>query len=589
MNTLDKRVSICIIEAMYIDIVPNRNSPPAVLLRESRREGGRIVKTTVANLSKCPPHAIEALRLALRGVELAPRHELFAVERSLPHGHVEAVLGTMRKLGLEVLVASRPCRERDLVVAMVAQRLLEPCSKLATTRLWHTSTLAEELGVADASENELYGALDWLLARQGRIEQKLARRHLSEGARVLFDVSSSSYHGRTCPLAVRGHNRDGEKLPAIVYGLLTDAEGCPLAVDVYPGNTGDPTTVPDQVEKLRGRFGLERVVLVGDRGMLTQARIEDLREYPNLGWISALRASAIRKLAEEADLQLSLFDRQNLAEIRSGRYPGERLVVCYNPLLAEDRRRTRDELLEATEKKLARIETEVARRTRTPLEADEIGLKVGKILNAHKVGKHFVLDIADGRFAFRRNCEKIEAEARLDGIYIIRTSETSEALSAPDTVRTYKSLGQVEQAFRCLKTVDLRVRPIHHRTEDRVRAHVFLAVLAYYVEWHMRRALAPVLFQDEELERARWDRDPVAKAEASPSVRQKKRKKTTQDGWPVHSFASLLADLATRCRNTCRAGQDKNTLRFEQLTEPTPFQEHVLDLLELKPQRRCTQ
>ncbi len=574
---------------MYIDVVPNRNSPPAVLLRESRREGGRIVKTTVANLSKCPPYAVEALRLALRGVELAPKDEVFAVERSRPHGHVEAVLGTMRKLGLEALVASRPCRERDLVVAMIAQRLLEPCSKLATTRLWHTSTLAEELGVGDASENDLYGALDWLLARQGRIEKKLARRHLGEGARVLFDVSSSSYHGRTCPLAVRGHNRDGEKLPAIVYGLLTDAEGRPVAVDVYPGNTGDPKTVPDQVEKLRGRFGLERVVLVGDRGMLTQARIEDLREYPNLGWISALRAPAIRKLAEQGDLQLSLFDKQNLAEIRSDVYPGERLVVCYNPLLAEDRQRTREELLEATEKKLTRIAAEVARRTRTPLEAKEIGLKVGKVLNAHKVGKHFVLDIADGHFAFHRNRDRIEAEARLDGIYIIRTSEPAEALSTPDTVRTYKSLGQVEQAFRCLKTVDLRVRPIHHRTEDHVRAHIFLAVLAYYAEWHMRRALAPVLFQDEELESARWERDPVAKAEASPSVRRKKRKKTTPDGWPVHSFASLLTDLATRCRNTCRAGQGKKTLRFDQLTEPTPFQEHVLGLLELRPQGRCTQ
>lgn len=574
---------------MYIDIVPNRNSPPAILLRESRREGGKIVKTTVANLSKCPPHAVEALRLALRGVELAPKDEWFAVERSRPHGHVEAVLGAIRKLGLEELLASRPCRERDLVVAMIAQRLLEPCSKLATTRLWHTSTLAEELGVADADENELYSALDWLLARQERIEQKLARLHLSEGARVLFDVSSSSYHGRTCPLAVRGHNRDGEKLPAIVYGLLADAEGRPVAVDVYPGNTGDPATVPDQVERLRGRFGLERVVLVGDRGMLTQARIEDLRAYPHLGWISALRAPAIRKLAEEGDLQLSLFDKQNLAEIRSASYSGERLVVCYNPLLAEDRKRTRDELIEATEKKLSRIAAEVARRTRTPLEAKEIGLKVGKILDAHKVGKHFVLDIADGRFAFRRNHEKIAAEARLDGIYIIRTSEPPEALSAPDTVRTYKSLGQVEQAFRCLKTVDLRVRPIHHRTADHVRAHVFLAVLAYYVEWHMRRALAPVLFEDEELERARWDRDPVAKAEASPSVRQKKRDKTTPDGWPVHSFASLLADLATRCRNTCRAGQGKSSLHFDQLTEPTPFQEHVFELLEIKPQGRCTQ
>ena len=568
---------------MYIDIVPNRKSPPAILLRESRRVGEKILKTTIANLSKCPPRAVEALRLALRGVELAPKDEVFAIERSRPHGHVQAVLGTIRRLGLDALIASRPCRERDLVVAMIAQRLIDPCSKLATTRLWHTTTLAEELGVADAGENELYGALDWLLARQRRIEKKLARRHLKEGARVLFDVSSSSYHGRHCPLAVRGYNRDGEKLPSIVYGLLADAEGRPVAVSVYPGNTADPKTVPDQVEKLRERFGLDRVVLVGDRGMLTQARIDDLRQYPSLGWISALRAPGIRKLVEQGDLQLSLFDKQNLAEIRSDLYPGERLIVCHNPLLAEDRRRTREELLRATEKKLAGIASQVKRRTRKPLGADEIGLKVGKVLGSHKMGKHFRLDIGDSRFEFARDLGKIEAEAQLDGIYIIRTSEADESLSAPDTVRAYKSLGQVEQAFRCLKSIDLHIRPMHHRTPDHVRAHVFLSVLAYYVDWHMRRALAPVLFEDEELAAERWDRDPVAKAEPSASVQEKKRKKTTPEGWAVHSFASLLADLSTRCRNTCRAGAGKNTLRFEQLTEPTPFQQHVFGLLGLKP------
>ncbi len=568
---------------MYIDVVPNRNSPPAILLRESRRVGGKVVKTTLANLSRCPPEAVEALRQALRGVQLVARDEVFAVERSLPHGHVQAVLGTIRKLGVGELLASRPCRERDLVVAMIAQRLLRPCSKLATTRLWHTSTLAEELGVADAGENDLYGALDWLLARQERIENKLAKRHLKEGGRVLFDVSSSSYHGRTCPLAAYGHNRDGEKLPAIVYGLLADGEGRPVAVDVYPGNTADPKTVPDQVEKLRGRFGLRRVVLVGDRGMLTQTQIETLRGYPQLGWIAALRTSGLRKLAQNGDLQMSLFDRQNLAEIRSPLYPGERLIVCHNPLLAEDRKRTRKELLEATEKTLGRIAAEVRRRTRTPLSADAIGVKVGKVLGAHKVGKHFVLHIEDGRFEFERDLKKIEDEARLDGVYIIRTSEARKELSAEDTVRSYKSLGQVEQAFRCLKSVDLRIRPIYHRTENHVRAHVFLAVLAYYVEWHMRKALAPALFEDEELDRNRWTRDPVAKAQPSPSVRKKKRGKSTPEGWPVHSFSSLLADLATRCRNTCRTGAGKRVLRFDQLTEPTPFQQHAFALLGLKP------
>ncbi len=567
---------------MYIDIVPNRKSPPAILLRESRRVGGKVVKTTVANLSKCPPEAIEAFRLALRGVELVPKDEVFAIERSLPHGHVEAVLGTIRKLGLDALIASRPCRERDLVVAMIAQRLIAPCSKLATTRQWNATTLAEEMAVADADENELYAALDWLLKRQAKIEKKLAARHLTEGARVLFDVSSSSYHGRHCPLAVRGYNRDGDKLPSIVYGLLADAEGRPVAVDVYPGNTGDPKTVPDQVQKLRGLFGLDRVVLVGDRGMLTQARIDDLRQYPNLGWISALRAPGLKQLVERGDLQLDLFDKQNLGEIQSDIYPGERLVVCYNPLLAEDRRRTRERLLAATELKLTRILKEVARRTRKPLGAKEIALKVGKVLGARKMAKHFILDIGDSRFSFERDAEKIEAEAQLDGFYIIRTSEAASAISAPDTVRVYKSLGQVEQAFRCVKSVDLHIRPIHHRTEDHVRAHVFLSVLAYYVDWHMRRALAPVLFEDEALAVDRWDRDPVARAEPSASAKAKKRKKVTPKGWPVHSFSSLLADLGTRCRNRCRAGEGKKTLRFDQLTDPTPFQEHVFGLLGLK-------
>ncbi len=567
---------------MYIDIVPNRNSPPAVLLRESRRVGKKMVKTTIANLSKCPPEAVEALRLALKGVKLVPQEEAFAIERSRPHGHVQAVLGAMRKLGVDALLASRPCRERDLVMAMVAQRLLAPCSKLATTRVWHTTTLAEELGVEDADANDLYGALDWLLERQGRIEKKLADRHLRNGAVVLFDVSSSSYHGRTCPLAQYGYNRDGEKLPSIVYGLLTDCEGRPVAVDVYAGNTGDPSTVPDQVEKLRERFGLERVVLVGDRGMLTQTQLHTLRTYPQLGWVSALRSTAIRGLVEEGALQLSLFDRQNIAEITSEAYPGERLIVCHNPLLAEDRKRTRAELLAATEARLAKIAASVARRTKNPLSADEIGVKVGKVLNRHKVGKHFRLTIKDNHFHFERDEDAIEREAQLDGLYVIRTSEKADALSAPDAVRTYKSLGQVEQAFRCMKSVDLRVRPIRHFNEKHVRAHIFLCMLAYYVEWHLRKALAPVLFEDEELDAARWTRDPVAKAQPSGSARDKKRTKKNGDGWPVHSLRTLLDDLATRCKNTCRTGEGKTLLRFEQVTEATPFQEHIFTLLELR-------
>ncbi len=569
--------------AMYIDIIPNRSSPPAILLRENHREGGKVVKKTIANLSKCPPEVIETLRLALRGVQLVPREDFFAIETSTPHGHVQAVLGTMRRLGVDTLLASRPCRERDLVMAMVAQRLLDPVSKLATTRLWHATTLAKELGVEDADANALYGALDWLGARQDRIEKKLAKRHLGEGAVVLFDVSSSSYHGRTCPLARRGYNRDGEKLPSIVYGLLADGMGRPVAIDVYPGNTGDPATVPDQVEKLRARFGLTRVVLVGDRGMLTQARIEDLRAYPNLGWISALRFSAIRSLAESGAFQTTLFDTRNMAEIVHEDYPGERLVVCFNPLLAEDRKRKREELLQATEALLSKIAAQVARRTTTPMTRDQVGVKVGKVLNRYKVGKHFKLSIADGLLEYERKTQAIEREGRTDGFYIVRTSEGARTLSAEDTVRTYKSLGQVEQAFRCMKGVDLRIRPIHHRSEPHVRAHIFLCMLAYYVEWHMRKALAPVLFQDEELDADRWARDPVARAEPSPGVKEKKRTKKTGAGWPVHSLRTLLNEMATRTRNTCRAGEGRNALRFEQITETTPFQQHVFDLLDIRP------
>ena len=568
---------------MYIDIVPNRDSPPAVLLRESHREGGKVVKTTIANLSKCPAEAIEALRLALRGVKLVPKEGVSSVERSTPHGHVQAVLGVMRKLNMDSLLASRPSRERDRVLAMIAQRIVNPCSKLATTRLWHTTTLAEELDVEDADANALYDALDWLGKHQGRIEKKLAKRHLEEGAKVLFDVSSSSYHGHTCLLAVHGYNRDGQKLPSIVYGLLADGEGRPIAVDVYPGNTGDPSTVPDQVDKLRGRFGLERVVLVGDRGMLTQTQIDALREHPGLGWISALRFTAIRGLVETGAFQPSLFDQQNLAEITSEDYPGERLVACYNPLLAEDRKRTRDELLAATQALLQKIAAQGARRTKKPMTADEIGVKVGKVVNRHKMGKHFVLMIEDNLLRFERDEASIKREADLDGIYIIRTSEDQAVLSAEDTVRTYKSLGQVEQAFRCIKSIDLQVRPIRHRSEAHVRAHIFLCMLAYYVQWHMRKALSSVLFQDDELAQARWTRDAVAKAKPSQSARAKKRTKITPDGWPVHSFSSLLMDLATRCKNICRTGDGKNTIRFEQLTEPSPFQEHVFDLLDIKP------
>ena len=569
---------------MYVEKVPNRNSPPAILLREAWREGKRIRKRTVANLSHWPPEQVETLRRLLKGETLVPVDEVFTIQRSLPHGHVEAVLKTIDRLGLDKMIASRRCRERDLVVAMIVEQLIHPCSKLATTRMWHTTTLAGELSVADADEDELYNALDWLLARQVRIEKKLARRYLADGSLVLYDVSSSYYEGRTCPLARFGHDRDGKKNKLIVvYGVMTDREGRPVAVDVYPGNTGDPTTVPDQVEKLRNRFGLSRVVLVGDRGMLTQTQIEHLQEYPGVGWISALRSRAIRKLVENEHLQMSLFDAQNLAEITSPDYPGERLIACMNPLLADERRRKRQELLTLTEKELARIAKGVARRTRKPMSKDEIGLKVGKVINHYKMAKHFRLQIEDNFFSWSRNEESIQREAALDGIYVIRTSEPKVSLSAADTVRTYKSLSQVERLFRTLKGIDLRIRPIRHRSEAHVRAHIFLCMLAYYVEWHMRKALAPLLFDDENLDEERKKRDPVAQARPSRSARRKKVKRVTADGLPVHSFETLLGELATRCRNQCRIKSDPSGASFTQLTQRTPLQARVLELLNLYP------
>jgi hypothetical protein len=565
---------------MYVESIPNRASPPAILLRHAWREGKKIRKRTLANLSTWPTAQIEALRKVLRGETLVSPSELFAIERSTPHGHVEAVLGTMRKLGLPALIASKPSRERDLVLAMVAERLVRPCSKLATTRLWHTTTLAEELAVGDAEVDDLYAALDWLLARQARIETKLAARHLKDGALVLYDASTSYYEGRTCPLARFGNDRDGKKLPVILYGLLTDEAGRPVAIEVYPGNTGDPTTVAEQIDKLRDRFGLAHVVLVGDRGMLTQAQIDKLKQHPGLGWISSLRSPAIRSLVDKGYLQRSLFDETNLAEIRSPEFPGERLIACFNPLLLTERRRKRQELLAATEKDLERLSREVKRRTKTPLDKAAIGIKAGRILGRFKMAKHFRLTIADGAFSWARRQDTVERETALDGIYVIRTSQPQQELPAPDAVRKYKSLAVVERAFRCFKGVDLLVRPIHHRTEDHVRAHVFLCMLAYYVEWHMREALAPLLFHDEELKPDRARRDPVAPARPSRSARAKKATRITEDGLPLHSFQTLLAALATRCRNTARLNSDASRT-FPIMTEPTPLQVRAFKLLGL--------
>ena len=483
------------------------------------------------------------------------------------------MLGTVRKLGLDSLIASKRSRQRDLVLAMIVQRIIFPCSKLATTRDWRATTLAEELNVEDANENELYAALDWLLGRQKRMEKKLARRHLSEGSLVLYDVSSSYYEGRHCALAQYGHDRDGKKgRPIIVYGVLTDARGRPVAVEVYPGNTGDPTTVPDQVEKLAGRFGISEVVLAGDRGMLTQTQIEHLKKYPGLGWISALRTESIRQLVQDGHLRRSRFDEVNLAEIRSPEFPGERLVACYNPLLAEERRRRREELLGATEKELDKLAGQVARRTKRTMKQAEIGLKAGRCINRFKMAKHFDLVIEDGVFRYCRKEASIKQESNLDGIYVIRTSEPKERLSAEDAVRSYKRLAEVERAFRSLKSVDLRVRPIYHRVDDRVRAHIFVCLLAYYVQWHLKQAWAGLLFEDEELEANRLRRDPVAAAEPSASVQRKKSIHQTRNGLPVHSFATLLKELGTCCRNTCKLASDPSGSTFHQATERTPLQ-----------------
>ena len=569
---------------MYVETVPNRNSPPAILLREGRREGKKVHKRTLANLTHWPKDKIERLRRVLKNEPLVHPDQLFLIERSLPHGHVEILLEAMRRLKLPALIDPRPSPKRDRVLAMILQRLLHPASKLATTRLWHTTTLAEELSLEDTDEDDLYEAMDWLLERQDRIERKLAKRHLAEGDPVLYDVSSSYYEGQTCPLMQFGHNRDGKRdRPIVVYGVLADSMGRPLAVQAYAGNTGDPTTVPDQVEKIRGRFGLQRVVLVGDRGLLTETQINHLKRHPGLGWISALRHHQIRRLVESEAVQLSLFDERHLAEVRSPDYPGERLIVCHNPLLAEHRRQKREALLTATEEALAGIARQVARRTRTPLSATEIAEKLGRVKNRFQVAKHFRTQIADGSFHYERRTEAIIREAQLDGFYMLRTSEPADRLPTATVVRRYKDLTRVERAFRSLKTVDLHIRPIRHRTETRVRAHLFLCLLAYYVHWHLRQALAPLLFDDEDLEAERARRDPVLAAQPSASAKRKKRKRLTEDGLPLQSLETLMAHLGTRARHRCRLPSEPDAPCVQRLTEPTPLQQRAFELIRMFP------
>jgi transposase len=575
---------------MHVDRIPNRTSPPAYLLRETYREGSKVRKRTLANITHWPPAKIEALRRLLRDELLGGDQAAgLSLLRSLPHGHVAAALGMLRKVGLDRVLSQggrQPAREVALCIAMMAARIIDPVSKLATARVLDGATancsLGAVLGLGAVDEQELYGALDWLLGQQERIEKALARRHLTNGTLVLYDVTSTYFEGRSCPLARFGHNRDGKsgKLQ-IVFGLLCTTEGCPVAVEVFEGNVGDPSTLASQIAKLKERFGLERVVLVGDRGMITQARLEKTLEPAGLDWITALRAPAIRSLVEAGALQLSLFDERDLAEITAPDYPGERLVACRNPMLADERARKRGELLDATEKKLTHIQTRV-RRAKRPLRGkDKIALAVGAVINRYKMAKHFAVTITDSDVTFERKTAQIAAEAALDGIYVLRTSLKPETLDATSTVKTYKQLAQVERAFRSLKTVDIEVRPIHHRRPHRVRAHVFLCTLAYYLEWHMRQALKPILFDDHDKAAAEAARSSiVAKAKRSKAADRKALTKRTDDGLPVHSFRSLLGDLATVTQNTmAMVGQpDATFVLYPQLT---PLQARAFQLLDV--------
>ena len=582
-----------IIDAMYIESVPNRNSPPAILLRESYRDGGKVKKRTLANLTDWPTELVEGLRALLKGGKVVSAEGGgISILRSLPHGHVAAALGTVRAIGLDRVLGPAGNRCRDLVVAMVVNRLIGPASKLATARALDpataTSSLGELLGLGAVDEDELYTALDWLGERQPAIERVLAKRHLQDGVLVLYDVSSSYVEGRCCELARLGYSRDGKKGKLqIVYGLLCAADGCPVAVEVFEGDTADPMTLGAQIAKIKERFGLSRVVLVGDRGMITQARLDEEIRPAGLDWITALRSSAIRDLLDGGVFQLDLFDQRHMAAIISPDYPGERLMVCRNPELARRRAHKREELLVATERDLTLIRDRV-HRSRAPLHGKaEIGLKVGEVLHRHKMAKHFDLTIGDASFGFRRKADAIAAEAALDGLYVVRTNLPAEVMADADTVTAYKSLSRVERAFRSIKTVDLEIRPIFHWASPRVKAHVFLCMLAYHVEHHMRARLAPLLYDDTDRETAaRMRNSVVAKAQRSPAAIAKETTGRTEDGLPVQSFQSLLRDLATCCRIQATTPLNENYV-FTLTSRPTPTQTRAFELLGITP--GCTQ
>ncbi len=571
--------------AMYIEKVPNRNSPPAVLLRESYREGEQVKKRTLANLSKLPDDIIDNLKLALKGATLSmtegiPNH--FEVIRSLPHGHVMAILETIKKLGLDKIISEKSSRIRNLVVAMIVARIINPKSKLATARGFNSETCSQSLGqlldLEKADEDELYNALDWLLEKQEKIEKHLALKHLESGTLVLYDVTSTYLEGNGCELGKYGYNRDKKKgKTQIVFGLLCSAKGCPIAVEVFEGNTSDGATLGGQIEKVRKGWGIENVVWVSDRGILTNSKIKELvKPIEGLDYITGLTKPQIRKLAEVEVIQLGLFDQVNLVEFESEDYPDERLIACRNPFIAQKNQLQREALLEAVEKELDLIVQATQREKRALKGQDKIALRVGKILNQFKVNKYYNLEITEEGFSYQRKRELIAQETALDGVYVLRTSLESTLMDAATTVKAYKSLSQVEEAFRCYKSIDLKVRPIYHYKGDRVKAHIFLCMLAYYVEWHLKQSLAPLLFEDEEIDDSSVD---VIKANRSESAQSKERKKRNQENFPVHSFRTLLEDLGTICLNTVECTIREGSYRFSKITRPTQLQQQALDLL----------
>jgi transposase len=574
-----------IIVAMYIERVPNRNSPVAVLLRESYREGDQVKKRTLANLSKLPDDVIDNMKLVLKGAKVSITEAIpdnFEVIRSLPHGHVMVILETMKKLGLDKIIGDQPSRIRNLVVAMIIARIINPKSKLATARGFNYQTCSNSLGeilnLEKANENELYDALDWLLNKQERIETKLASKHLDNGALVLYDVTSTYLEGKGCELGKYGYNRDKKKgKTQIVFGLLCDLNGCPIAVEVFSGNTADSSTLQGQIEKVRKRFGIKNVVWVTDRGILTNSKINELvKPVEGLDYISGLTKVNIRKLAEVEAIQLGLFDELNLVEFESEDYPDERLIACRNPLIAQKNQRQREELLQIAEEQFDLIVTATKREKRTLKGADKIALRVSKVLNKYKINKYYDLEITDSGFMYERKQELINREIALDGVYILRTSVDKAVMNEVEVVKAYKSLSNVEEAFRCYKSIDLKVRPIYHYKGDRVKAHIFLCMLAYYVEWHLKQQLAPLLFEDEDIDDNYED---VIKARRSDTAVSKDRKKRNQENLPVHSFRTLIEDLGTICLNTVECNIESGKYIFSKITRPTELQQKALDLL----------